>query len=364
MRLAFLTNIPSPYRVDFFNELGKTCDLTVILEKGASDERDDTWKSFAAINFKAIVLSGFKVATDKAFSPAVKKYLKQDAFDHIIVCNTFTPTGMYAIRYMQVHNIPYWIEGDGAFLERRGVVKKAVKTRFIQGAKGYFSTSETHDQYYEEFGAERDIIYRYPFSSVRDENVLDKPIAVSEKKQIRDTLNICEKAVVLSVGQFVYRKGFDILLQASSNLASSIGIYIIGGTATKAMRNYVKKNDLSNVHFLPFQRPEKLRDYYKAADVFVLPTREDIWGLVVNEAMSCGIPVVTTEKCISGLEMVQDGVNGFIVPCENSQALSSAIAKILNEDKEKMSMAALQTARCYTIQNMAKTHMTILKSVE
>lgn len=54
-----------------------------------------------------------------------------------------------------------------------------------------------------------------------------------------------------------------------------------------------------------------------AADIFVHPTREDIWGLVVNEAMAKGLPVITTDRCVAGLELIKNESVGRIVPVEN-----------------------------------------------
>ena len=68
MKIAFITNIPSPYRVDFFNELGKHCDLTVYFEKNSSDERDKSWENSKFINFKGVFLKGIKTDVDKAIS--------------------------------------------------------------------------------------------------------------------------------------------------------------------------------------------------------------------------------------------------------------------------------------------------------
>ena len=61
-----------------------------------------------------------------------------------------------------------------------------------------------------------------------------------------------------------------------------------------------RENDLTNVHFVGFKTKEQLEDYYRAADLFVLPTREDIWGLVVAEAMAYGLGVITTNRCNAG----------------------------------------------------------------
>ncbi len=361
MKIAFLTNIPSPYRMDFFNELGKYCELTVFFEKGKSDERDDSWTNYSFKNFRGIILEGKSVSTDKAFSPSVKQYLKKGAFDHIIVCNAFTPTGIVAMRHMKKHHISYWIEGDGAFPRKDNHLKKWFKTWILKGAKGYFSTSDTHDQYYLSYGVQPDQIFRYPFTSVKKANLLDKPVDIEEKRNLKKQLGILEDKMVLSVGQFIHRKGFDVLLQATEMLNKTVGIYIIGGNPTEEMADYVDKHALKNVHFLPFQTPEMLRQYYMASDVFALPTREDIWGLVVNEAMAAAVPVVTTQHCVSGLTLVLNGKNGFVVPVEDPKALAEAITKVLESDADQMAAAALETAKTYTIEAMVRTHIDILK---
>ena len=103
-------------------------------------------------------------------------------------------------------------------------------------------------------------------------------------------------------------------------------------------------------------------DYLKASDVFVLPTREDIWGLVINEAMACGLPVVTTNKCNAGLQLVKDGVNGYIVDVDDPDSLADSLNKILAVTDDSMQKAALDTIREYTIESMVDRHIEILNS--
>ena len=62
-----------------------------------------------------------------------------------------------------------------------------------------------------------------------------------------------------------------------------------------------------------------------AADVFVMPTREDIWGLVINEAMAYGLPVVSTDKCIAALELVKNGRNGYIIPPNQPKEIAQKV---------------------------------------
>ena len=168
--------------------------------------------------------------------------------------------------------------------------------------------------------------------------------------------------MVLAIGQFIHRKGFDVLLQSAASVNPDTGIYIVGGEATEEYKRLREELGAEHVHFLGFQKKNRLAEFYKAADVFVLPTREDIWGLVINEALAYGLPTITTDRCVAGLELIEDGVNGYIVPVEDATALAEKINAVLAADLEKMGTAALEKIRPYTLENMAKTHVEILEN--
>ena len=91
----------------------------------------------------------------------------------------------------------------------------------------------------------------------------------------------------------------------------------------------------------------------------MLPTWSDVWGLVINEAMAYGLPIVTTDRCVAGVELVENGVNGYIVPARDRDALTEAVNRVLAEDYRTMGKAYLEKIRPYTIENMAKAHMEI-----
>lgn len=357
MKVLFLTNIPSPYRVDFFNELGKLCELTVLFERTTSAERDDSWKSFRAEHFQGIVLKGKKRGVDSAFCPGVIKYLKKKAYDRIIVANFTYPTGMLAISWLRMKKIPYYLESDGGFAKDGVGFKEKLKRYFIKGAVGYFSTAKEHDNYYLQYGAREERIKRYPFTSLQKEDILPNPVSAEEKAALREKLGMAEGRIILSVGQFIPRKGFDILLDAIAKLPKNIGCYIVGGEPSGEYLEQAERLGLKNVHFVGFKQKEFLNQYYMAADLFVLPTREDIWGLVVNEAMAKGLPVVTTDRCIAGLELVENGVNGYIVPVDDASALADAIDQGFGLEPRK----SLEKIRQYTVEQMAQKHMDILQ---
>ena len=111
-----------------------------------------------------------------------------------------------------------------------------------------------------------------------------------------------------------------------------------------------------------FKKKEKLADYYKAADLLVLPTESDVWGLVINEAMACGLPIVTTDRCVAGLELVEDGVNGYLVPVDDREALAEKIRLVLSADYREMGVRSLEKIRPYTLENMARSHVEIFEN--
>ena len=182
-----------------------------------------------------------------------------------------------------------------------------------------------------------------------------------EKAALRRELGIPQKRMILAVGQCIPRKGFDILLKAAKDLPEDTALCIVGGEPTEEYLTLREELGLTQVSFPGFQKKEDLAKYYRAADLFTLPTREDIWGLVVGEAMAYGLPVITTDRCVAGLELVEDGVNGFLVPVEDVEALSEKMRKALQGNLTEMGTASLRKIRPYTIENMAKAHVEILE---
>ena len=353
-----MVNVPAPYMVNYFNELGKYCDLTVIFEKATSTERDRSWNEYDFKNFKGIILKGIPTAVDMAFCPQIVRYLKKNDYDFIISSAMATPTGIVAIGYMKLHGIPYYLESEGGFAKDGKGFKERIKKLVMSGATGYFSTTSIGDDYFITYGADKNKIYKYPFTSLYKSDILSEPVPNIEKISLRRKLGIKEKRMIVSVGQFIYRKGFDVLIKSAGRLDKNIGVYIIGGKPNDEYIDIRKKWKADNVHFEGFKNKQQLSEYYKAADLFVLPTREDIWGLVINEAMAYGLPIITTNRCIAGAELV-DFENGYLISTDSEQELTDSINRIIfNEYKlQTMGKKSLEKIRWYTFENMAAVHM-------
>lgn len=365
--VLYLTNIPSPYRVSFFNELGKLCNLVVLFERKNSNEREISWHNYDFMNFDGIFLKGIKYKANKALSIDALKYLSDKKFDFIIVGGYATPTGALAISYLKMKKRAFILNIDGGMINNvEHKFKYSIKKWFISSADLWLSTSQVSSSYLEYYGADTNSIYKYPFTSISYSDIEKQIISEDKKMKIKKMLKIPEDKIILAVGSFIKRKGFDTLLKSCVNLESNIGVYIIGGKPPTEYLNLVKSLNLKNIHFLDHKKEDEIKNYYKSSDVFVLPTREDIWGLVVNEAMAYGLPVITTDKCVAGLELIENYENGFIISVDDEKELRKRINEVLFNKSlsTKMSNNNLRISSIYTIENMAKQTINILNETK
>ena len=114
LRILFLANVPSPYRVEFFNVLGRECDLTVLYQLHSSAERDKKWTAQADTCYAQVYLKGRATSVDKALCPGVIPWLQKD-WDAIVISGNTSPTELLAIAWCKLRGIPYCLEADGAF---------------------------------------------------------------------------------------------------------------------------------------------------------------------------------------------------------------------------------------------------------
>ncbi len=364
MKVLYLANIPSPYRVDFFGELARSCDLTVVFERQKAADRKDSWLGGENAGYTTHYLKGFSVKNETAFAPSVLRFLKKNKFDIIVIGGYATPTAMLAILWLKLRKIPFVLNADGGFIKPGGGFKEKIKRFFIGAAAWWICSGEATKNYFAHYGADPEKVFTYPFTSLVKADILTAPPTDKEKQALKKELGIAEAKAVLAVGQFIPRKGFDVLLKAWADMPEGIGLYLLGDEPSEEYLTLVRELKLKNVHFAGFRPKADVLSFCRACDLFVLPTREDIWGLVVNEALASALPVVTTKQCLAGLTLVDDSV-GRLIAAEDVPALKTAMTEILSDGKKISAMrtSALHRIKSYTIENMASRHIEIFKTI-
>lgn len=365
-KVIFCTNIPSPYRVDFFNEFGKYCDLTVLYERHSSSERNDAWKGSSAQNFNEVYLDLTPVGVDRARGPALKNYIKTHVCDILIFTNYVSPATMEAIVWCRIHGRRYYIEYDGGFNKKDNLLKGLLKKFLLKGAIGHFTTADEHIRYLKSLGINETNIFKYPFTSISEDDIAVANVLTTKGRDFyKRRLGISEKTMILTVGRFSYDngygKGFDILMKLAEYLDPSVGIYIVGDKPTAEFAQWKNSKNLEHVHFVGFKDKTDLAEYYAAANIFTILSRGDVWGLVVNEAMSYGLPIITSDKCIAGIELVQDGVNGYIVNLDDFNYLKCKFEQLLSNENqmEALGRNSFLSIAAYTYKHMVNKHLQI-----
>lgn len=366
MKVLFLSNIPSPYRIDFFNKLGEYIDLKVIFEAERAENLNNNWFDGKINTFESVFLKKGNIR-EKKIDWKIIKYLKKKNQDIVVVTNYSYYTELLGLMIIKLKKIPYIMELDGSVVKKESIIKYLIKKLIINGAIAYISPSKSTDDYLKYYGVEEKKIFRYPFTSINSKDILKKKLEDNKKQKLRSELGISGEKVIISVGRLIDLKGFESLIKAWKYIDKRYKLIIAGdGENREKYKHMIEKMGIRNIEFIGFKSKRELIDYYRASDLFILLTKGDVWGLVINEAMSNGLPIITTDKCGAGLELIRDGENGYLVPVDNEKILLEKIDKILsnNELINIMSKNNIEKINDYSIEKMVTAHLEIFEKLK
>lgn len=357
--VLFVTNIPSPYRVDFYSLLGQYVDLTVIFEaRGAEGIQFDYRQEFS--NFHAIFLSDGAIQ-EKKVDFRILSLIKRKTYDYVFLTNYGYATELVAYLKCVFANIDFVLEVDGGTITEEGGLKKWLKTFLLTKPKAYFSPSQTTDAFFSHFGADKQKMIRYHFTSLKESDVLAEPLSPAIKREKRAELGLLDLPTILFVGRLIPSKGVDRLLQALKQLTRPVQCLIIGDSSDEAHKEYLYDlaSGIPNLHFKGFLPTAELTPYFQLSDVFVFPTKKDVWGLVINEALANGLPVLSTKEAVAAVELIKDGYNGYLLSDgEDIQTMAAVIEQTLYSDSlEELSCNSLLSIKEYTIEEMVRQHL-------
>lgn len=174
--------------------------------------------------------------------------------------------------------------------------------------------------------------------------------------------------IVLFVGRLVYYKGIEYLIEAMKGIDAKL-LLIGEGPLKRFLTRKINRMGLANkVSILPYQPQNELVNFYISSTVLVLPSiyRSEAFGIVILEAMACGLPVISTELGTGTSYANQNGITGFVVPLRNSDAINNSL-NILFSDKSlliKMRESALKRVRSlFSINNMLDSYKQLYKNM-
>ncbi len=143
------------------------------------------------------------------------------------------------------------------------------------------------------------------------------------------------KHIFINIGELTYRKGIDLLLESFIKLenADDWGVLLIGVDSFKGyLQNFIKKhkNFINRICILPPISPRDIGKYINLGDVFILPSRYDGWGIVLNEAAAVGKPLIGSTMAGSSWHVIQENINGLRFKSGNINELTKAMQFFVN----------------------------------
>ena len=362
-KVLIVFNHPAPYKVKLFNELSKHIDLTVIFERSKASDRNKSFYEESNYQFKTVKIHGLNIGKENIISNGVKKHLKHNPYDLVIMNGYSQFAEMKAINYLIKQEIPYTLYINGGIIKQKeSSLKRRLKHKYISHASNYLSPDENSNRYLVFYGANKSKIYNYPYSTIYKDEILINPIDNELKFELREKANIREEKVFVSCGQLIKRKNYLELIKKWQEVNPNYGLYIIGDGKEKThLERYIKENKIHNVHLPGYMKRKELFEFYHLSDAFIFPSDEDIYGHVINEAMSQGLPVISTPNVNASKKLIKNGFNGYIISSIENDELLEAINNVI---KDNLSSNALKTANENTIEKMVEAHLEILKRIE
>ena len=359
-RLLTYAIYPAPYRSAPIKAFGEKYDSDIFYGSSSGDERKKEWFD-RRNNFYFL-----DQEDGKAFLKSCKRNITQ--YDIVLIYDQNQIDAVKLILQCKRKKIPYIINCDGVMLFRHGnFIKDLLKRYLVSGAAACLASGEHAKQYFLKYGAKEENIYFHPFTALHESDILKAPVLATEKAELRNQLNLPQNAkICIAVGRFIPLKRYDILLRLWADMPEDTYLLLIGGGPEKeTYQAVIRENQLKNVILDDFHPFSELLNYYKACDLFIHPTSYDVWGLVVNEAMACSLPVVVTDTCVAGLELIRNGENGYVTHLGDDAGFIAKIQEILSNDslRERMSQNAVQTIQPFSMENMVASQMKTIEKV-
>ena len=360
MKILIVFNHPAPYKVALFNGLAEKHDVHVIFERSKEKDRHDDFYNEKNYLFNVHYIKGINLGTFNHFSFGVKKHLKNNNYDLIIMNGYSTFTEMIALNYLKKKKTNYAFYINGGIVKKEINIKEKIKRHFLGGAFLYFSPAQEASDYLVHYGVDQKLIHHYPYSTVYKDEIVTRKLATSTKKAFWKNEGIDGENFTVCVTSFIKRKNNLSLIKAWRNITQTHPLILIGdGEEENLYRKTIATMNLKHVHLLKFKPRDLLFNYLKHADNAVYLSNFDIYGHVINEALAHGLNVLTNNNMVAARHLINDGVNGLIL--NNKKNITAKLNKLFVSN---FFSEAIKTAKSNTIEQSIDRHLEILGAIK
>ena len=280
--------------------------------------------------------------------PEVWAEVRSGRYDAVLLHGYAYAADLLAFFAARSRGLPVFLRSETHLGLRRAAWKRrlrdsvlAVAARFVDG---FLAIGTANREYYRHLGVPERKIFDVPYTVDNDRFMAAADLTEAERTAVRDRFGLRPgRPVVLFASKLMPRKHPDDVVRAVARLRDEgvgASLLLVGtGEMETALRSLVAQYGLEDVvSFGGFVNQAELPRVYAASDVFVLPAENEPWGLVVNEVMCAGMPVVVGADAGCARDLVHDGQNGLLVPAGDVGALVNALRRLLESEAERAAM--------------------------
>lgn len=346
-KILYFSNIIAPYNIEYFNRLSKELNGDIFFYFDNQSESNRQWTiQQQQLQFEYKIEKTWNLEKESAVSNdttlprtiyfpfSVVKRIFQHRPD-VVMSIEFGIRSLLCLLAAKLTGAAFLIVSDVTIGSEKSVGKarQLLRKTIARFATGGVARSRNAKSYLASLGMSSGSIYVAPYAV----NAIEVAAAPADNT---DTFKL------LYVGQFHHLKGLDLLLSAIDKLEPSLKnklvLYLAGGTREQLTAAYPEINQ-TQIETLGFLSQEELAAWYKKADVFVLPSRQDTWGLVINEAVQQGCPVIISTYAGAADELIQHKDSGLVVDPLNTTEFAQTLEYAIKHPEALESYAAKAT---------------------
>jgi glycosyltransferase involved in cell wall biosynthesis len=352
-RIAVVINAVTPYMRPLWSRLAERSDIDLLLVTETPMERDRRWGVETDLPVEHVQLdswtldlawmavgSGFKTRFDSyVYVPKRPLAALRRFSPHVVVAAGggvwSSPANIAALAARRRYGwavVPWW---NTFTRERRTLPRRLAEPwvrYFFRSADAWLAGGSRHARDVVRLGADPNRTVIAPLTALGPNPPLE-----------RTGLLVAGQPRYLFVGRFIERKGIDVLLAAFRRLDR--GELWLAGDGP--LRSYVEEEAKEDprVRLFGYADEASLPDLYGQADILVVPSLFEAWGLVVHEGLAYGLPVIATDQVAAADDLVRSGVNGYVVPAASHEAVAEAMRSVAEWTPSQWREAAVHTGK-------------------
>jgi len=368
-RVAYLVSHPIQYQAPMLRQIAAQpdIDLTVLFQSDLSLGPYADRGFGHTLRWDVPLLEGYRyeflpglwrhgpVTAQRPVSWGFARRLRRRNFDALWVHGYARCVNWAAMLCAKASGLKVLLRDEAtAFSAERSRFRRQAKRLFFRSLSGivdgFLAIGSANRSYYLAHGIAAERIFSMPYCVDNEFFAERARAAAPSREERRRALDLDPgRPVVLYASKFEARKRPDELLRAYEHLvpqsraeARPYLLFVGDGALRAGLEAEARAKGLSDVRFLGFRNQTELPALYDLCDAFVLPSTSEPWGLVVNEVMAVGRPIVVSDRVGCARDLVRTGINGFVYPAGDARALADALGEILR-DRDRAARMGLQS---------------------